>query len=138
MISKQNLTEPDVKLAVLKSLQEKGYKVKDLREMNKTGPDLHMVGRNNGRSIWVEAKGETGAKSEMENKIIRGIGQLVTKFRKHPNHYYALAVPYTWKKRVAAKVNRDAMRVLNLRIYLVKIDGTVIEVTANRRYLLTQ
>ena len=101
---------------------------KDSKELHECGVDLIMVYRDGGRYIVIEAKGETGAKSEMENKIIHAIGQIVTKFRKHPNYYHGLAFPDHWKDRLAGKLNYDAVAALNIVVYLVKDNGAVCEI----------
>jgi len=126
------ISEADVKRAVQRHLDGKGYKVVDSREKHETGADLIMRGRRNGRYIIIEAKGETGAKSEQENKIIHALGQIVTKFRKHPNYFFGLAFPCGWKQRIGKKINRDAMAALNLVIYLVRENGSVEEIGRGR------
>lgn len=126
------IKEPKVKRAVQRYLARKGYIYVDSREQHETGADLIMRGRHNGRYVTVEAKGETGAKSKQDNKIIHAIGQIVTKFRRHPNYFHGLAFPIGWKQRVGKKINRDAMVALNLVVYLVRDNGKVLEVNRQR------
>lgn len=80
------LTEAQVKRHTKYFLDAKGYKETDSRELHETGPDLVMRDRRNGRFVIIEAKGETGAKSEMETKILGALAQTVTRFKSHPNY----------------------------------------------------
>jgi hypothetical protein len=132
-MNERKITEPAIKRAVKKYLDSKGYMEVDSRELHEQGPDIVMRGRNNGRFITIEAKGQSQAKSEKETKILSAIGQTVTRFKKHPNYIYGLAFPYDWKSRVAKKISYDAMAALNMYIYLVKENGTVIEINRKNR-----
>ncbi len=68
--------------------------------------------------------------------MLHGLGQLASKFRRHPNYYFALAVPASWASRVRAKISFDTMKALHLRIYLVDPSAKVVEVT-ERNYNAT-
>lgn len=127
------LTEAQVKRFTKYYLDGKGYKEIDGRELHETGPDLVMGDRRNGRRITIEAKGDSSAKSGMENKILAALGQSVARFRGHPNHFLGIAVPRAWKQRLLGKIPRDAMRALQIIIYLVADDGTV-EAVSPRSY----
>jgi len=125
----QKITEPFVKRAVKRYLDAKNYKEIDSRELNEVGPDIVMKRRDNGRYIIIEAKGESNAKSEMENKILNVIGQIVKRYTNRSNYYYGVALPVTWKKRLPKKIGYDALKALHLIIYLVDINGNVEEIS---------
>ncbi|MCC7170234.1 MAG: hypothetical protein IT459_07285 [Planctomycetes bacterium] len=126
---KPQVSEPRVKRAVERHMDAKGYIKIDSREKHETGIDLEFRHRGGGRYVQVEAKGDSDAKSQMETKLIRGLGQLVTKFVKHPNRIQGLAVPAHWERRALGKIPLDAMIALNLVIFLVDPDGRVREVS---------
>ena len=119
------ITEEKVKRAIEKYMDSKGYKKVDSREKHETGCDLIFRHRAGGRFYFVEAKGESRAKSQMEAKLIRGLGQIVTKFRCHRNYFSGLAIPIAWKRRALGKIPRDAMKALNLVVFLVDEDDRV-------------
>ena len=123
------LTEAQVKRATKYYLDKKGYKEIDSRELHETGPDLKMRDRRNGRTITIEAKGVSDAKSGMENKIVTALGQSVARFHSHPNYFLGIAVPIEWKRRMLRKLNRDAMSALQIVLYFVREDGSVEEVS---------
>lgn len=127
------ITEEKVKRAVESFMDKKGFKKVDGREMHEHGPDLSFRNRGGGTFYHIEAKGETGAKNEMETKPIRGLGQLLKDYIRHKNHYCGLAVPASWERRVLKKVSRDAMKALNLVIFLVEESGRVREVRTRDR-----
>lgn len=122
------LSEATVKRQVRYYLDRKGYREADSRERHETGPDLTMRCRSNGRCVIIEAKGDTAAKSGMENKILAALGQTLTRFKQHPNYYFGLAVPSSWKPRLLGKLQYDVMRALNLVLYFVDESGAVEEV----------
>lgn len=122
------LTEAQVKRHTKRHLDRQNYMEVDSRERHETGIDLKMRKRDNGRFLLVEAKGESAAKSGMENKILSALGQTVTRFKKHDNYSFGIALPASWKKRVLGKISKDAMRALHLVLFLVHEDGKVTEV----------
>ena len=121
------IREESVKRAVKRYL-DKDYKEISSRELHETGIDLTFRHRKNGRFIFIEAKGERGTKADEKEKLVQGLGQLVTKFKLHDNYYFALAFPFAWGKRAFKKIGRDAMHALNMRLFLVREDGHVVEV----------
>jgi hypothetical protein len=124
------LTEAQVK-RYTKSYLDKKYKEVDSRERHEHGIDLKMRGRDNGRFVIIEAKGDSKAKSGMENKILSALGQTVARFKKHDNYSFGIAVPATWRRRLLGKVNKDAMRALHLVLFFVNENGKVIEVRSS-------
>jgi len=123
------MRESEVKRAMRAYYDQKGFKEVDSREKHEHGWDLVFRHRGGGSYILVEAKGEGKAKAGMENNIIRGLGQIVTRFKQHRNYAHCLALPAGWKRRALKKVPKDALRVLNLRIALVGANRRVEEIT---------
>lgn len=123
------ITEPVVKRAMRAHYDRKGFKEVDSREGHEPGWDLVFRNRGGGSYVFVEAKGEGKAKAGMENNIIHGLGQIVTRFKHHRNYAYCLALPAGWKRRALRKVPKDTIRVLNLRIALVDANRRVEEIT---------
>jgi hypothetical protein len=123
------MTEPVVKRAMRGYYDRKGFKEVDSRERHEPGWDLVFRHRGGGSYVFVEAKGEGKAKAGMENNIIHGLGQIVTRFKHHRNYAYCLALPAGWKRRALKKVPKDTLRVLNLRIALVDANRRVEEIT---------
>lgn len=129
----KRIREEDVKRAVEKHMDAEGYKKVDSREKHEPGWDLVFRYRGGGRFYHVEAKGDSRAKSQMETKLIRGLGQIVAKFKRHKNRYYVLAIPVTWRSRALRKVPLDAMKALNLVVFLVDEKDHVIDIRAQNR-----
>lgn len=122
------ISEQKVKRAVERHMDAKQYMKIDSREKFETGMDLVFRLRRGGRYYYIEAKGETGAKSEMETKVIHGLGQLLKNYRHHANYYYGLAIPASWQRRALLKVSPDAMKALHLVLFLVDENNRVKEV----------
>jgi hypothetical protein len=123
------ITEAQIKRSVRSHLDAKGYKEVDSRELHERGPDLVFKDRRNGRRITIEAKGDSRAKSGMENKILTAMGQTLARFHSNPNYYMGIAVPFSWKKRMLGKLPQAAMRQLQVIVYLVKDNGQVEEIS---------
>jgi hypothetical protein len=119
------ITEAKVKRAVERYMDSKGYKKVTSREKHEPGCDLVFRYRRSGRYYYVEAKGDSKGKSQMETKLIYGLGQIVTRYRTHRNYLSGLAVPAAWKRRALRKVSRDAKKALRLDVFLVDEDGHV-------------
>lgn len=124
--ARQTVREPAVKRAVEMYMDRRSYRKVDSRERHETGIDLTFKHRGGGRHLYVEAKGDSSAKSGMENKLIAGLGQIVAKFkRSHENHRFALAVPEHWRKRAQLKLSPAAMKAPNLEPIFVDGSGRV-------------
>jgi hypothetical protein len=106
-------------------MDSKGYMKVTSREKHEPGCDLVFRYRGGGRYCYVEAKGDSRGKSQMETKLVHGLGQIVTRYRGHRNYLSGLAVPATWKRRALRKVSRDARKALRLDVFLVDEESRV-------------
>jgi len=130
------VTEQAVKNALLKHFCKQRYHPDQYKEKSEHGWDLIVKYPGNSRRIRVEAKGDTKAKSQQNNKVITGLGQVVTRFVPGQTNIHGLAFPSNWRDTVFNKISHAAMQALNLRVYLVKPDGKVDEISLQNYHLV--
>jgi len=131
------MKEQVVERHIRKYLTDKGWKIRRApKRKGEHGVDIHAWHPKWRRLLYIEAKGGSGKHKhqEIHNAFYNVLGQVISRMNKQGNHpkrarIYAIGIPYIWLNVFRKKVQKMkyAWRLLKLRTFLVKEDGTVIE-----------
>ncbi len=121
------MREPEVEALVRAEMQRRGYSVTD--RVTRTGPDIIAV--KDGKSLIVEIKGDRpgheSSRGTINVDVMTLLGQMLLRKGQGVADEYAIAIRPVHHRLVTQAL--PALREMQVRVFLVRDDGVVDEVT---------
>lgn len=115
------MREPELFPHVIRFLEDNGYQILEENRGHKPGADI--IALKDGRKLFVELKGDSQAP---DVDLGTALYQIMRFMGDGPDEY-ALALSEKYRRHVESC--RHAMKKLNLKVYLVKDDDEIQEMT---------